>query len=124
MGLERSDRDVHPVVEGQSVEETGELRFAVSAVQAEGPGLPGRGVELPQPDEMPFLNEAGRGGCLGAVTGLDLARRGVLGNVSNSTRNSMGVSSGARDRSRWQVSPGLLGRHVGGVPVGPVFVVA
>ena len=30
----------------------------------------------------------------------------------------------ARDRSRWQVRPGLLGHHVGGVPDGPVLVLA
>ena len=78
MGLERGNGDAHPLVQRQSAEQTVELRSTVGAVQAEDRPVAG---PFPDPDEMPFARQPGRGGRLGVLAVLDLGLRSSVRNV-------------------------------------------
>src|SRR6266511_3262986 len=80
VGLEWGDGDVHPLIERQRAEQTIQLSFAVSAVQANG-GIAAGDGPLPDPDKMPLVRQLGCGGCLGALAVLDLSVRGPVGNI-------------------------------------------
>src|SRR5271165_604614 len=71
MGLERGDGDTHPVVKRQTVE----LALALGPVEPDDLALAGRERLLPESDEMAFMDEARRGGCLSALACLDLGLR-------------------------------------------------
>jgi hypothetical protein len=81
MGLERTDGDVHPLVERQGPEQIVELGAAVGPVQAERPGPAGCDGPLPEPDEMASARQLGRGRCLGVLAVVDLSLRSPVGNV-------------------------------------------
>ena len=72
MRLERGDGDMHPLIQRQRAKQTVELRFAVGVVQANDLGLAGCDRPLPEPDEMPFVHQLGRGGRLAPLAVLDL----------------------------------------------------
>ncbi len=81
MGLQRGDRDVHPVAKWQRVQKIVELRFVAGAVETEGLALAGSGRWLPHPYEVPFVHELLRRDLLGAFAVVDLRRGGSGGNI-------------------------------------------
>ena len=50
MGLQRGDRDAHPLIERQRAQQAVYVRFALGAVQPDRSALAGGDVPLPQPD--------------------------------------------------------------------------
>jgi hypothetical protein len=81
MGLEWGDGDTHPVREGQALEQTVELGFAVGPVQAEDLARGGPDRPLPDPEKVSFVHQLGCGGCLGDFTVLNLRLWSSLRNV-------------------------------------------
>jgi len=78
MGLEWRDRDLHPLIQRQRFDETGELSLVLGAIQANDPHSASGYGPLPHSQQMSVVRQFGCRSGLCVLTVLDHSLRGSV----------------------------------------------